>query len=103
LTAIGAFITDDLSALDHFGGIDAQSAAFTRDVVLRVVEAIGPQMTDGTESAAVVESIHTLCSILYDQEIMLCGDRHKAIHSTRDTSVMDREDGLRPWGDGCFG
>jgi hypothetical protein len=56
-------------------------------------------VSNGTKRTAVVESIDTLRSIFDDQEVILLGNGHNALHGTGNTSIMHWKDGFCPGSD----
>ena len=84
------------------GVVDAQGAALAADVVLRLVEAVGPQRADRAERLALVEGVDPLGRVLQHLQAVPGGDGHDVVHRAADPRVMDREDGPRPRRDGSL-
>ena len=98
--AVRALLADNLGALDVFRLVNDDGAALPHRVVLGLVEAVAPEVSDGSEGTALVRAHDALCGILDHDEVVTACDVDDGVHLAGHAGVVHRNNHAGAVGDG---
>ncbi len=100
LAAIGALLTNNLSAFNQRPVVDQRRTAFAPGgVVFSFVEAKAADMADGSQRAPFIGRHHPLRGVLHHVQVMMLSDSHNGVHLTGHACIVDRHNGAGVLGD----
>src|SRR6266850_1619163 len=91
--AVGAFLSNDLGALDKARVVDQQSSAFAAGEILSLVKAQGSQATQGTQRPAPISAEQTVRVIFDHRHAVPLGNIENGVHLAADAGVMNDHNG----------
>src|SRR5574341_2081787 len=87
--AVGAFLADDLGALDKFPVIDNQRAAFSTGEVLSLMEGLGSHDAEGAQVFPSIFAKQAMSIILHHCHMIALCNLEDSIHLAAHACVVD--------------
>ena len=93
--AVGSFFTDDLCFFHILLITDQQGTALSHAVILRLMETVSAEITDGSQCFSLIGGHDSLGRILYHFQIVTSCNVHDRVHLACHAGIMYRHDRFR--------